>query len=56
MFLEAVFLNNMDPDCIAFWIKILEKSGFSEETCIRPSLARVPIRKFSPKNSVSDVL
>ena len=48
MFLEAVFLNNMDPDSIAFQIKILEKSGFSEETCIPPSLARVPIRKSLP--------
>ena len=27
MFLEVVFLNNMDPDCIAFLIKILENQG-----------------------------
>nr|POE49713.1 hypothetical protein CFP56_31165 [Quercus suber] len=49
MFLEVVFLNNMDPDSIAFPIKILEKLGFSEETCIPPSLGRVPIRKSLPR-------
>nr|POE49710.1 putative 3-ketoacyl-coa synthase 21 [Quercus suber] len=48
MFLEAVFLNNLDPASIAFQIKILEKSGFSEEICIPPSLPRVPIRKSLP--------
>lgn len=48
MFLESVFLDNMDPDSIAFPVKILEKSGFSEETCVPPSLTRVP-----KKNSLS---
>ena len=49
VFLEAVFLNNMDHDCIAFHIKILEKSRFNEETCNPPSLARVPIWKSLPR-------
>ena len=53
MFLKAVFLNNMDPNSIAFQIKILEKTGFSEETCIPPSLARVPIKKSLPRTVFS---
>ncbi|XP_057957689.1 probable 3-ketoacyl-CoA synthase 21 [Malania oleifera] len=46
MFLEHVFLDNQfDPDSIAFQMKILEKSGFSGETCVPPSLSQLPIRK-----------
>ncbi|CAB4262682.1 unnamed protein product [Prunus armeniaca] len=45
MFLENVLLDGTDPDSIAFQVKILEKSGFSEETCIPPSLTCLPIRK-----------
>lgn len=48
VFVENIFLDNMDPDSIAFQIKILEKSGFSEETCVPPSLTRV-----SPRKSIS---
>ncbi|KAE8076774.1 hypothetical protein FH972_015401 [Carpinus fangiana] len=45
VFVENIFLDNMDPDSIAFQIKILEKSGFSEETCVPPSLTRLSPRK-----------
>ena len=31
MFLENVLLDGTDPDSIAFQVKILEKSGFSEK-------------------------
>ncbi|KAG6668084.1 probable 3-ketoacyl-CoA synthase 21 [Carya illinoinensis] len=45
MFVEHFVLDNMDPESIAFQTKILEKSGFSEETCIPPSLSQLPLRK-----------
>ncbi|KAM1380009.1 hypothetical protein ACFX2I_021802 [Malus domestica] len=45
MFLENVLLDGTDPESAAFQIKILEKSGFSEETSIPPSLACLPIKK-----------
>ncbi|KAJ7980287.1 3-ketoacyl-CoA synthase [Quillaja saponaria] len=42
MFKENNIVDNMDSESVAFQCKILEKSGFSEETCIPPSLARIP--------------
>lgn len=46
MFLEHVSLDSQfDPESVAFQIKILEKSGFSEETSIPHSLALLPIKK-----------
>jgi 3-ketoacyl-CoA synthase len=45
MFVENIFLGDMDADSIAFQIKILEKSGFSEETSVPPSLTRISPRK-----------
>ncbi|XP_052191017.1 probable 3-ketoacyl-CoA synthase 21 [Diospyros lotus] len=45
MFAEHIVHDNFDPDAIAFQVKILERSGFSEETCIPPSLQELPIRK-----------
>ncbi|XP_068328064.1 3-ketoacyl-CoA synthase 7-like [Pyrus communis] len=45
MFLEKVLLDGTDPESAAFQIKILEKSGFSEETSIPPSLTCLPIKK-----------
>ncbi|KAA8548928.1 hypothetical protein F0562_000612 [Nyssa sinensis] len=37
--------NQFDQESMAFQTKILEKSGFSDETCIPPSLTQLPIRK-----------
>ncbi|KAM7280145.1 hypothetical protein ACFE04_007279 [Oxalis oulophora] len=45
MYLEHLILNQIDPDSIAFQLKILERSGFSEETSIPPSLTHLPIIK-----------
>ncbi|KAK9288683.1 hypothetical protein L1049_017146 [Liquidambar formosana] len=46
MFVEHIFLDNsFDSDCVAFKTKIMEKSGFSEETSIPPSQSYLPIRK-----------
>ena len=43
---ELVSLDTrFDPDSIAFQIKILERSGFSSETCVPPSFCEHPIRK-----------
>ncbi|KAK6930188.1 FAE1/Type III polyketide synthase-like protein [Dillenia turbinata] len=48
-FLEHVSLDDQfDPDSVAFQIKILEKSGFSAETSVPPSLLRLPIKKTLP--------
>ncbi|KAI3469368.1 hypothetical protein Pfo_026031 [Paulownia fortunei] len=46
MFVEHMELEDQfDPNSVAFQVKILEKSGFSEETCVAPSLSRLPIAK-----------
>ncbi|KAL2459660.1 putative 3-ketoacyl-CoA synthase 20 [Forsythia ovata] len=46
MFVEHILLHEQfDPNSVAFQIKILEKSGFSEETCIPPTLSQLPIKK-----------
>ncbi|XP_028786865.1 probable 3-ketoacyl-CoA synthase 21 [Neltuma alba] len=45
MFRESMVYDKMDPDSIAFQCKILEKSGYSEQTCISPSLACIPKTK-----------
>ncbi|KAK2990125.1 hypothetical protein RJ640_014794 [Escallonia rubra] len=43
MFIEHVLLEKQFDDTnIDFQTKILEKSGFSEETCLHPSLCRLP--------------
>lgn len=45
MFLEHVNLNSrFHPNSIGFHIKILEKSGFGEETLILESFAETPTR------------
>ncbi|KAL5852383.1 hypothetical protein ACOSQ3_007501 [Xanthoceras sorbifolium] len=46
MFLEYAYLDNqMDADSLTFQVKILEKSGFSEETCIPACMTLLPIGK-----------
>lgn len=45
MFEESMLRDNLAPESIAFQCKILAKSGYSEETCIPPSLARLPKTK-----------
>ncbi|CAI9771067.1 unnamed protein product [Fraxinus pennsylvanica] len=46
MFVEHILLHEQfDQNSLAFQIKILEKSGFSGETCIPPSLSQLPITK-----------
>ncbi|KAI4317575.1 hypothetical protein L6164_025437 [Bauhinia variegata] len=45
MFKELFLIDNMDPEAVSFQCRILEKSGFSEETSLPPSLARLPKRK-----------
>ncbi|KAK6161097.1 hypothetical protein DH2020_004478 [Rehmannia glutinosa] len=46
MFAEHIELaNQFDDNSVAFQIKILEKSGFSEETCVPPCLTQLPIAK-----------
>ncbi|XP_054822696.1 probable 3-ketoacyl-CoA synthase 21 [Prosopis cineraria] len=45
MFKESMVHDNMDPDSVAFQCKILEKSGYSEQTCIPPPLACIPKTK-----------
>ncbi|XP_073309273.1 probable 3-ketoacyl-CoA synthase 21 [Primulina huaijiensis] len=46
LYAEYIELDDQfDDDSVAFQIKVLEKSGFSDETSIAPSLFRVPITK-----------
>ncbi|KAL2470364.1 putative 3-ketoacyl-CoA synthase 20 [Abeliophyllum distichum] len=45
MFVEHILHEQFDQNSVAFQIKILEKSGFSEETCIPPYLSQLPIKK-----------
>ncbi|KZV31139.1 putative 3-ketoacyl-CoA synthase 20 [Dorcoceras hygrometricum] len=46
LYAEYIELDDeFDDDAVAFQIKVLEKSGFSDETSIAPSLFRVPITK-----------
>ncbi|CAL1397246.1 unnamed protein product [Linum trigynum] len=41
---ERLHLENIHPDATSFQLKILEKSGFGEQTGIPESLARTPIQ------------
>lgn len=46
MFFEHVSLDHrLDPDSVAFQIKILERSGYSSETYVPPSQSELPIGK-----------
>ncbi|KAF8017271.1 hypothetical protein BT93_H2459 [Corymbia citriodora subsp. variegata] len=46
MFQEHLFLDDkVDPESKAFLNKIFDKAGFSEETCIPPSITELPIKK-----------
>ncbi|XAR57069.1 Very-long-chain 3-oxoacyl-CoA synthase [Bertholletia excelsa] len=45
VFLEQVLHNHLDPEAIAFQIKVLESSGYGEETCVPRSLKELPIKK-----------
>ncbi|XP_039173767.1 probable 3-ketoacyl-CoA synthase 21 [Eucalyptus grandis] len=46
MFREHLFFDDkVDPKSKAFLIKIFDKSGYSEETCIPPSITELPIKK-----------
>ncbi|GFZ21792.1 3-ketoacyl-CoA synthase 21 [Actinidia rufa] len=45
MYVEHIVNDGFDPDAIAFQVKILARSGFSQETCIPPPLRELPIIK-----------
>ncbi|KAK9146960.1 hypothetical protein Sjap_006863 [Stephania japonica] len=49
MFLEHVSLDEaFDEKSLQFQIKMLEKSGYGQQTCIPPSLTQLPIKKKYP--------
>ncbi|KAF7151213.1 hypothetical protein RHSIM_Rhsim02G0008100 [Rhododendron simsii] len=45
MYVEHLIHEGFDPDAISFQVKILARSGLSQETCIPPSLRELPIKK-----------
>ncbi|KAF6156727.1 hypothetical protein GIB67_033196 [Kingdonia uniflora] len=48
LFIEHVTLDeSFDHESVNFQLKILEKSGFGSETCIPPSMSRLPLTKSS---------
>ncbi|KAL3812904.1 hypothetical protein ACJIZ3_014172 [Penstemon smallii] len=54
LFVEHIELEQQfDQKSTEFQIKILERSGFSEETCVSPSLTHLPIKK-SYKTSINE--